>query len=265
MTRRLGSIAALALLTASACGGASTAGRAPSAVASTSGAPRASGPSATATPTPRGAAPSTAAPPAAPPTAGDLLARFATDFGACFAEGKRTTPELGSGKITMHVSVDAEGRTACVIPSDDAGLTQEVEDCVRARIERETYDTRAAWSVELPLSVRDGSFSVRPSLAGTPAALESVETHGMPDAFGVIESMVPRLERCFRGADGRSTARLVYVGARVGATGAVECALTTSARPMPTEMRRCAADVLAATQFPKPRTPVGLISIPIAL
>jgi hypothetical protein len=207
----------------------------------------------------------TEAPAAPPPTAAAIFAKLEPDFTACFVEGKKATPEMTGGKITMHVSVDAEGHTGCVIPSNDSGLTQEVEDCIRTRLDRETYDARGPWTVELPLTARDGRVTLRAAAGSAAPVLENVETSGMPDAFGVIESVVPGLQQCFADVDRRGGAHAVYVGARVGKDGSVECALTTSARPMPTPMRVCAADVLRKTRFPRPKSDVGLVSIPIAL
>ena len=203
--------------------------------------------------------------PTPPPTAAAVFAKLEPDFTACFVEGKKATPEMTGGKITMHVSVDAQGHTACVIPSDDSGLTQDVEDCIRTRLDRETYDTRAPWTTELPLTVKGGRVTLRPAGGSAAPVLEDVETTGMPDAFGVIESVVPGLQRCFADVDRRGGPNAVYVGARVAKDGSVECALTTSSRPMPAQMRVCAADVLRKARFPEPKTKVGLVSIPIAL
>lgn len=199
-----------------------------------------------------------------PPTVQDIFARLRPDLVACYEAGRKDAPAMKSGKITLHAEVEPAGGTTCVVPSEDTGLTQEVEDCMAARLERERYAPAAEpWSVAMPIQVRGGEV-VLGSRETKVQELESVETYAMPDAFEVIESLVPALEDCLTGARAPAL-RVVHVGARVGADGKVGCALVTSSTQVPSSTRACLERVLERTSFPPPRRPKGLVSIPIRL
>src|SRR5689334_16728209 len=75
----------------------------------------------------------------APDTAQDVYQRVYPDLVGCYEQGRKTTPTMLSGRATFGVSVDATGKPSCVVVSEDTGLTQEVEDCMAARMTRETY------------------------------------------------------------------------------------------------------------------------------
>lgn len=197
-------------------------------------------------------------------SAEEIFARVQADIVACYEQGKKTAPKMTSGRATLDVNIDASGKATCVVVSDDSGLTQEVEDCMSARMSREPYKSNGAtWSTEIPVVVKDGKVSLGPPATAAPA-LETVETHGMPDsAHEVVEALLPKLHQCTVDTEGKSTLRVIHVGARVGKDGRVQCALASSAAPMPSKMRECAASVLAGATFPPPRSAVGLVSVPV--
>lgn len=183
---------------------------------------------------------------------------------ACYEQGKKSTPKMLSGRATLDVSIDSAGKPACVVVGDDTGLTQEVEDCMAARMSRETFKSNGAtWATEIPILVKDGKVSLGPPATNAPA-LETVETHGLPDsAHDVVEALLPQLHECTKGGDGKSALRVIHVGARVGKDGRVQCALASSAAPVPSKVRTCAAGVLAGAKFPPPKGAVGLVSVPV--
>lgn len=197
-------------------------------------------------------------------TAEQIYARVQADLVACYEQGKKSTPKMLSGRATLDVSIDSAGKAACVVVGDDTGLSQEVEDCMAARMSRESFKSNGAtWATEIPIVVKDGKVSLGPPATAAPA-LETVELHGLPDsAYEVVEALLPRLHECTQGGGGQSTLRVIHVGARVGKDGRVECALASSAMPMPSKVRSCAADVLAGAKFPPPKGAVGLVSVPV--
>jgi hypothetical protein len=197
-------------------------------------------------------------------TAEQIYARVQADLVACYEQGKKSTPKMLSGRATLDVSVDSAGKPACVVVGDDTGLTQDVEDCMSARMSRETFKSNGAtWATELPILVKDGKVSLGPPATAAPA-LETVETHGLPDsAHDVVEALLPQLHECTKGGDGKAGLRVIHVGARVGKDGRVQCALASSAAPMPSKVRTCAASVLAGAKFPPPKGAVGLVSVPV--
>lgn len=218
------------------------------------------GPSSSSSPLPRSPEPARRAPPDAPA----LFARLRPDLERCYALGKKATPEMTDGRLTLNASVAASGKPECVIPSEHTGLTQEVEDCMSARFAALELDEGAAWSVRVPVAIRDGAVQL-----GVPSpdsvVLESVETFRMPDAFDVLESLEPRLQACVAGVDGRSGVKSVLVGARVGADGRARCALATSRGALPTAVAECASSLLRAARFPPPKRGAGIVLVPIGL
>lgn len=164
-------------------------------------------------------------------TADQIYARVQADIVGCYEQGKKSTPKMLSGRATLDVSIDSSGKAACVVVSDDTGLTQEVEDCMSARMTREAFKSNGStWSTEIPVVVKDGKVSLGPQATGAPAPRPSRRT----------ASRTPRT---------RSSRR---------------CSLSsTSARRAATASRTCAAGVLAGAKFPPPKGAVGLVSVPV--
>jgi hypothetical protein len=194
----------------------------------------------------------------------EIFSRLQSDLVACYERGKKAAPKMGSGKVTLNVAIGRDGNTTCVVPSDDTGLTQEVEDCMGERVARESFKSNGGtWATEIPVIVKGGKLSLGPAVAAAPA-LETVETHGLPDsAHEVVEALLPELHGCTEGIDKSAGLRVVHVGARVGKDGRVECALASSASPLPAKVRECAAGAIAQARFPAPRSAVGLVSVPV--
>ena len=173
----------------------------------------------------------------------------------------KTAAEASSPAPAVALS-HAKGRTTCVIPSDDRGLTHEVEECMSERIARELQPADADY--ELPVRITDGKVE----LAETKAApvLASVETHGLSGASTVVQGLMPELRACIQKGAGASTGlRVLYVGARVGRDGHVACSATTAAESVPPAVRDCTSAVLAKATFAPPTEKVGLVSIPLKL
>lgn len=171
---------------------------------------------------------------------------------------------MTSGKVTFHVSVDASGKAACVVPSDDTGLTQDVENCMRTRLDKETYAKRdAAWSFALPIVIRDAKLAPGEART-TPPSIETIESHGLAeDVYDVVEALLPDLYGCMQGIPKSGELRMVYVGARIGSTGQVECALASAPRSIPNETRACTSKVLGRAKFRAPKKGYGLVSVPL--
>ena len=168
---------------------------------------------------------------------------------------------MTDARVTLNAAIDAAGTPACVIPSDRSGLTQDVEDCMAARLASERFDPGAPWSASVPVVIRGGALKLGERKADA-ATFESVETIRMPDAFDVLESLQPSLLACLRGASG---VKSMLVAARVGADGRAVCALATSAGPLLAPARDCAAGVLRSATFPPPKRGSGLVLVPILL
>lgn len=242
----------------------SAATSAPPSSPSAPGAPAPSTSSAASAPGPR-AQPAALPTPAPAPDAAAVFAVVKPKLVACYEKGKRTTPAMLDGRLTLHASVDARGKPSCVIPSSDTGLTQEVEDCMSAQLLDTTFTSGqgAPWSAALPIQVRGGVVQLGEPAAGT-TGFESIETYRMPDAFEVLESLVPELQACMRGIDRSARLRSVLVGARVATDGRTQCALAAS-ESLPAQVGECAAGVLRGAKFPPPRGGPGLVLVPITL
>jgi hypothetical protein len=212
------------------------------------------------------ASPATPGPSKAVPDAAALFARLRPGLVACYEQGRKSTPSMLDGKVTLNASIDAAGRATCVIPSYATGLTQEVQDCMSARFAKESFDEGrgAPWSVAVPVVVRGGAVQLA-ELAAPPAGFESIETYRMPDAFDVLEGLVPDLEGCMQGVDRRLGLRSVLVGARVAADGRVQCALASTSTSLPPKVGECAAGVLRGARFSPPKGGPGLVMVPITL
>lgn len=192
-----------------------------------------------------------------------ILSRVRSDLLACYQHGKKSTPSMADGKLTLLASIDASGRTTCVVPTDDTGLTQEVEDCMSARLARETYAPGRAWSFELPIAVRSGAVGLGKETTGP--EIEDISAHGLPDAGKVVESLLPRLSECVQPVDKSSGLRVIHIGARVGSDGRVSCAVAASAGAVPEEVRTCSRSTLESAKFNAPKSGAGLVSIPVKI
>ena len=205
-------------------------------------------------------APVAAAP---PPSDQVILGRVRDDLAACYKQGKKAAPKMADGKVTFLVSVDPAGKTSCVVPMEDTGLTQEVEDCMGERLAREAYDPGGAWTFELPVVVKGGAVSLGKDISGP--VLDHVETHGLPDGSRVVQAVYPKLSECIQDVDSTSGLRVVHIGARIGADGRVVCALAAAASTVPESLRNCAQGKLASARFAAPPSGVGLVSIPMKI
>lgn len=226
-------------------------------------------PTTTTTPSASASSPTPAPAPVAADTPANIYQRVYPDLVGCYEQGRRATPTMTSGRATLGVSVDPTGKPACVVVSDDTGLTQEVEDCMAARMARETYaKTGTAWSTEIPVVVKSARITLGPPPTAAPA-LDMVETQGLPEsAFDVVEKLLPALKQCVNaGTDAKSGLHVMHVGARVAKDGRVECALASSHEPLPPKLRDCSAAVLANAKFPPPRAKsgVGQVSVPLQI
>lgn len=197
-------------------------------------------------------------------TAESLYARFEHDFWGCYEEGKRATPNMGAGKITWLISVDEHGKSECVVPMQDTGFTQKVEDCMAERIAREQFAPGSEWSASLPIRVREGKMQL--GARGRSGELETLEWHGIDDedVTTTVQGLLPSLTKCVQSAP-IDRARTIRVGARIGADGKVTCALASGSRRVPHEVKQCTINTLSGAHFHKPKGGFGLVSIPIQL
>jgi hypothetical protein len=202
-----------------------------------------------------------------PPDAAAIYTRLESGLVRCYEVGRKTTPEMTDGKLTLNASIDASGKTTCVIPSDHTGLTQGVEDCMSARFAAENFEAGSAWSAVVPVVLRAGALH-RGESARDAAVIDSVETVRMPDAFDVLEGLEPALQACLRSTEARAgggagDAHGLLVGARVGADGRPQCALASSTGPLPASVGECASSVLRSAKFPPPKRGSGIVLVPI--
>ncbi len=193
----------------------------------------------------------------------EILARVSSDFLACYQQGKKSTPTMADGKLTLLASVDGSGKTTCVVPTDDTGLTQEVEDCMSARLGRETFAPGRSWSFELPVAVRSGAVSLGKETTGP--VIEEVSEHGVPDASKVVERLLPKLSECVQPVEKSSGLRVIHLGARVASDGRVSCTVATGAGTVPEEVRTCSKNTLEAARFGAPKSGAGLVAIPMKI
>ena len=182
----------------------------------------------------------------------------------CYELGKKATPEMNDGKLTLNASFDASGRPLCVIPSDHTGLTQEVEDCMSARFAAQQLPAGAPWTTSVPVLIRRGAVQLGERTSDA-VAFDTVETFRMPDAFDTLDAIEPALQACMRGLGPKSPVKGLIVGARVGADGRPQCALAASRGTLPPSVGECAAGVLRGARFPPPKLGAGLVVVPIAL
>jgi hypothetical protein len=220
-----------------------------------------SAPSAGAADAPRPAEPKAAS----PPSPGAIFVKLESDLVACYEEGRKSLPAMTAGRITLHTSVDPSGKTTCDVPSDDSGLTQEVEECMRERVAREAYPpSGGAWTTAIPILVQSATVSFGPAPAKP--LIETVESHGLSEEiYDVVDALIPQLKACTASLEKSSMRRVLYVAGRVGRDGHVECSLASSNSAITVEVRDCAARALARARFKPPKRGYGLISVPIEI
>jgi hypothetical protein len=168
------------------------------------------------------------------------------------------------GRVTLNATVDASGKPSCAIASGATGLTQEVEDCMAARLGAEMFDEGAPWAAVVPVAVRKNAVQLGERTASQ-LLVENVETRNMPDAFEALEALVPDLQRCLSAVDRSTGVRNILVAARVGADGRPQCALANSFSALPPQVAECSAGVLRAAKFPPPKRGAGVVLVPINL
>jgi hypothetical protein len=213
----------------------------------------------TVTPTAAAANPASAERPEA------IFERVKPELVKCYEDGRKAVPTMLDGKLTLNASIDRAGKTSCVIPTDDTGLTQEVEDCMSSKLLAAKVGDASTPIVSIPVAVRGGSVGLGERASGS-FGIESVETHRMPDAFEVIENVLPEIQVCVREQDRSSGVSSVVVGARVGTDGRTQCALATATSGALTrKVGDCAANTLRAAKFPPPKGGTGLVLVPIRL
>lgn len=197
----------------------------------------------------------------APPAPAALFESMRGDLTRCYANGKRGTPTMTDGRITLEFTVDDDGKTTCVVPSDDRGLTQEVEDCMSARVAKETYPTRTSWSSEIPVVVHDGAVALGESSAAP--TLETVESHGIDGAGSGVQAVMPELRKCTQELPPHGTLRVVHVGARIARDGKPQCAVASSDTPVPASVRKCVADAMMGARFSPTKAASAFVSVPL--
>ena len=207
----------------------------------------------------------TAPPPSRPrPDAAAIFERLGRDFDACYQTGKKSTPTMLDGKLTLNASFDASGKATCAIPTEVNGITQEVEDCMSDRLAGASLGPGDPFTEVVPIVLRAGKLSLG-SRDGA-ATLESVETRRMPDAFDVLEGLVPRLERCLHDLDKGSGIRSIVVAANVGSAGKTQCVLASpSSGVLPETVSICARAAFETARFPPPARGSGVILVPLNL
>lgn len=190
-----------------------------------------------------------------------VFERLRPDFEACYAAGKRSTPEMTAGRVTLHADIAASGQVSCAVPSDDTGLTREVEDCMRARLLRERLP--GPGGVAVPVVVKDDVLAFG-ELRTNAKTIETVESHGLgEDVYPVVQERLPDLYACVQGVARAEQLRIVYVGGTVGPGGEVTCAVTSSATPLSVEARACVSDALRLARFRPPKRGEGLVTVPL--
>jgi hypothetical protein len=200
------------------------------------------------------------------PDAAAIFARLKPGLTQCYEQEKKATPAMIEGKLTLNASIDASGKATCVIPTEDTGLTQEVEDCMSARLEAVAFDrTPAPWTIAVPVLVRSSVVQLGDIKTADKIGFDTVETHRMANAFEKLEAIEPSLTACVRGIDKSAGVRSLLLGARVATDGRNVCAMASSPSTLPASVSDCLVGVLRSTTFPPPKGGPGLILIPMNL
>jgi hypothetical protein len=169
------------------------------------------------------------------------------------------------GRLTLNAAIDASGHAACSIPTEDIGLIQDVEDCMSARLMRESFGPSTPWMATVPVVVRGGAVAFG-ERARVTLGLDSVETYRMPNAFGALESLTPTLEECVHELVETTSPYSLVVGARIAIDGTTQCALAIpESGTLPANVSGCATHAFLETKFPPPKGGPGLIRVPITV
>ncbi|WP_394843940.1 hypothetical protein LZC95_43660 [Pendulispora brunnea] len=256
---------ALTLALVGACGGASSP-------------PPSSSPSQTSaanTPTPPAPAPAEPAPaPAAtgaavapeekPDPHAKIVDAIRKDAIACYSAGKKSNPTMNEGHVVLNVAA-RDGRASCVIPSEGAGLSSEVEACLATRLSREPMpagETRLA----IPLELKDGAIELSKEQPRSGAAgIESLETHGVDRAGIVVMKLMEQINECVLDGMAKKPGLVgfFYVHAKIDPRGNVACAIANRGNDIPEDILTCATDKVSKWHFPKPKHGSGSVTIPI--
>jgi hypothetical protein len=258
--RALGHLATLGVIALAACGPEPASAPTPPSAAATSRVPS----SAPSTSEPKTPAAASAAGTRERPTEAALFDRLRQGLVACYENGRRAVPTMTDGRLTLNVSIDASGKPLCAIPTDDTGLTQEVYDCMSARLMKETFPPGEPWTASVPVVVKGGVLEQ--GKRAKPSELGSVETHRMDDAFDELETLTPRLSACTHGMDASAGVDALVVAARVERDGKPQCAIAAPfTGTLPRKIVDCATSTFMAAKFPPPKGGLGLILVPITL
>ncbi|WP_394833474.1 AgmX/PglI C-terminal domain-containing protein [Pendulispora rubella] len=253
---------ALALVGVGACGGAASSSPASSSPSQTSAA---SAPTAPAKSEPAPAPAPAASAPAAPPDPHvPLVDAIRKDAIACYAAGKKSNPTMTEGHVVLNVAA-RDGRASCVIPSEGAGLSSEVEACLATRLAREPIpagETR----LSIPLELDDGAVELSKEQPRSGAAgIESLETHGVDRAGIVVMKLMEQINECVLDGMAKKPGLVgfFYVHAKIDPRGNVACAVANRGNDIPEDVLTCATDKISKWHFPKPKHGSGSVTIPI--
>jgi hypothetical protein len=203
--------------------------------------------------------------PAPRPDAAAIFAQLKPAFSSCYEKERKSTPTMLDGKLTLNASFDAKGKAICAIPTEASGVTQGLEDCMSDRLEADTFGPGEPWTEVVPIAIHAGVLGLAERSSNL-VALESVETRRMPDAFDLLESLVPKLQTCLHELDRSSGIRSIVVGAKVGSDGRSRCALASpSSGVLTPKVNACFIDTFAAVKFPPPKGGLGVILVPLNL
>lgn len=214
-----------------------------------------------------GPAPASTPPRAPRPDTAAIYARIRADVTACYTQGTEAHPEMRDGRVTLNASFDAAGKTTCVIPSQDSGLTHEVESCMASAFAKQSFpasDDGRGWNAAVPVVVRAGAVQLGEKVPDWSIGA-GPETWHMPDAFEAVEALLPALESCLKGVERARGLRSVMVGARISADGRPECALASASAGIPPAVADCSAAVLRGAKFPPPKGGPGLVVVPLII
>lgn len=205
--------------------------------------------------------------PAPRPDNAAIYARIRSEAIACYEQGAKAHPTMRDGRVTLNASIDGAGRTTCVIPSQDSGLTHDVETCIASALAKQSFDAAPSaepWTAVVPIVVRAGVVQLGERVPDWEIGA-GPETWNMPDAFQVLESLLPELEGCLRGLERKSGLRTVMIGGRVGPDGRAQCAMASTSGGLPRAVADCSAAVLRNAKFPPPKGGAGLVVVPLTI
>ena len=171
---------------------------------------------------------------------------------------------MGEGHVVLNVAA-RDGRASCVIPSEGAGLSSEVEACLANRLSRESMPA-AETRLAIPLELKDGAIELSNEQPRTGAAgIENLETHGVDRAGTVVMKLMDQINECV--LDGMAKkpdlAGFFYVHAKIDARGNVACAVANRGNDVPEDVLNCATNKVSKWHFPKPKHGSGSVTIPI--